>query len=181
MPRFLIAYASREGQTERIARHIADRLGTGGHDTLLLNIGSGASEAGIETCQAAIIAGSVHLGRHEPAMAGFLMRHGPLLRRVPSAFVCVSLSAASRDPADLAAVDEITSSFLYEAGWQPDVIEHAAGAVRDSRLGLFDRFTVQAVMMEKEIPADGSGETELTDWARLDRFVTAFAARAGSA
>lgn len=175
MSRFLIAFASREGQTERIARRIAERLDAAGHSAMLLNLKNGGTEDCIETCEAAIIAGSVHLARHDPALAGFIMRHGTLLRSVPSAFVCVSLSAASKDPGDLATVDEITKSFLYETGWHPDVIEHAAGAVRDVQLGIFERFTVHAVMMEKEIPSDPSGETELTDWAKLDRFVDAFA------
>lgn len=179
MPRLLVAYASREGQTEKICRHIAARLEAAGHSAMLLNLKNDGTEEGIETCAAAIVAGSVHLARHDPALAGFIMRHGTLLRTVPSAFVCVSLSAASKDPGDLATVGEITNSFLYETGWQPDVIEHAAGAVRDVQLGLFERFTVHAVMMEKEIPSHPSGETELTDWAKLDRFVDEFAARAG--
>jgi menaquinone-dependent protoporphyrinogen oxidase len=143
----------------------------------MINLKDGAAEPGLEPVAAAIVAGSIHMGRHDAALGSFLLQHGPLLRSVPSAFLCVSLSAASKDPADLAAVDEITQRFLFEAGWHPDVVEHVAGAVRDSRLGLFDRFTVHAVMMEKEIPSDSSGETELTDWAKLDRFIADFARR----
>lgn len=181
MPCILIAYASREGQTERIARRIGERLAAAGHTARLVNLKNGHGEDGIEACAAAIVAGSVHLARHDPALGGFIMRQGSFLRGVPSAFVCVSLSAASKDPGDLATVDEITNSFLYETGWQPDVIEHAAGAVRDAQLGMFERFTVHAAMMEKEIPSHPSGETELTDWAKLDRFVDAFAPRVGPA
>lgn len=181
MPRILIAYASREGQTEKIARYVAGHLEGAGHATALINLKDGGREDDADACDGAIIAGSVHLGRHDPALAGFIMRHGPTLHSVPSAFLCISLSAASPEPADLAAVDEITKGFLYEAGWQPDMLEHVAGAVRDNRLGLFDRFTVHAVMMEKEIPSDASGDTELTNWANVDRFVADFAARVPAA
>ena len=175
MSQILIAYASREGQTEKIARHIASRLTQSGHEPVVINLKDGGREDAADHCSAAIIAGSVHLARHDQSLSGFIMRHGPTLRSVPSAFLCVSLSAASKDAHDLTAVDEITKSFLYEAGWHPDFVEHVAGAVRDSRLGLFDRFTVHAVMMEKEIPSDASGDTELTNWEKLDGFIGEFA------
>lgn len=177
MPSILVAFASREGQTEKISRHIAMRLQGHGHAVRLLDLADAPRADVGEACDAVIVAGSIHLGRHAPPISSFIMRHAPLLRSVPTAFLCVSLSAASKDPADLAAVDEITKRFLYEAGWQPDAVEHVAGAARNSTLGLFDRFTVQAVMMEKEIPTDPSGETELTDWSRLDRFIREFAGR----
>lgn len=177
MKRILVAYASREGQTEKIARHIGRRIEEAGLAPWLINLKSGDSEAGIETCEAAIVAGSVHRGRPDQELSGFLMRHGPTLRGGPSAFMCVSLSAASTDPSDRAAIDELAQSFLYEVGWHPDVVQHVAGAVRDSQLNLLERYTVHAVMYQKSIPRDASGETELTDWAALDAFTAEFVAR----
>ncbi len=177
MKRILVAFASREGQTEKIARHIAQRVEDQGLATCVINLKAGDSEADVSSCDAVIIAGSVHRGRPDQELSGFLMRHGPTLRGGPSAFICVSLSAASHDPHDRAAIDELAQSFLYEVGWHPDEVRHVAGAVRDSQLNLLERYTVHAVMYQKSIPSDPSGETELTDWAAVDGFAKEFAAR----
>lgn len=177
MKRILVAYASREGQTEKIARHIGRRIEEQGHTACLVNLKAGQSDVDIDSCEAAIVAGSVHRGRPDQELSGFLMRHGPTLRGGPSAFVCVSLSAASHDPNDRAAIDELAQSFLYEVGWHPDVLTHVAGAVRDSQLNLLERYTVHAVMYQKSIPTDPSGDTELTNWEAVDVFASDFVAR----
>lgn len=177
MKRFLVAFASREGQTEKIAHHIARKLEDMGHTSRLVNLKAGETEAGSDDCDAAIVAGSIHRGRHDPELSGFIMRHAPALRAAPSAYVCVSLSAASLDPNDRAAMDELAQGFLYEVGWHPDVVEHVAGAVHDAQLNLLERYAVHAVMHQKGIALDPSGESEFTDWAALDQFIVAFAAR----
>lgn len=177
MTRVLVAYASREGQTEKIAKHVASRLAARGLEPVVVNLKLGQSEADVPSCAAAIIAGSVHRGRHDQELTGFIMRHAPTLRGGPSAFVCVSLSAASHDPNDRAAIDELAQSFLYDVGWHPDEIKHVAGAVRDSQLNILERYTVHAVMYQKDIAADPSGETELTNWQDVDDFSDNFALR----
>lgn len=177
MTRVLVAYASREGQTEKIAKHIATKLSARGLEPVVVNLKQGSSEADVPSCSAAVIAGSVHRGRHDQELTGFIMRHGPTLRGGPSAFVCVSLSAASHDPNDRAAIDELAQSFLFDVGWHPDEIKHVAGAVRDSQLNILERYTVHAVMYQKDIPSDPSGETELTNWQDVDDFSDNFALR----
>ena len=128
MRRILVAFASREGQTEKIAHHIARRLEDAGHLTRLIDLKAGETEAGADDCDAAILAGAIHRGHHEQALARFIMRHAPALRRGHSAFLSVSVSAGSHNRADLQAVDEVVQGFLYELGWHPDCIEHVAGA-----------------------------------------------------
>ncbi len=177
MTRVLIAYASREGQTEKIAKYIGERLAKRGLEPHIVNLKLGQSEAEVPTCGAAVIAGSVHRGRHDQELTGFIMRHAPTLRGGPSAFVCVSLSAASHDPNDRAAIDELAQGFLYEVGWSPDEIKHVAGAVRDKQLNMLERYTVHAVMYQKDIPSDPSGDTELTNWQEVDDFSDGFALR----
>ena len=177
MTRVLVAFASREGQTEKIANYIAGRLASRGLEPVLVNLKTGQSEADVPSCGAAIIAGSVHRGRTDQELVSFIMRHGPTLRGGPSAFLCVSLSAASHDPNDRAAIDELAQGFLFDVGWHPDEIRPVAGAVRDNRLNLLERYTVHAVMYQKDTPADPSGETELTNWQDVDDFSDGFALR----
>jgi menaquinone-dependent protoporphyrinogen oxidase len=177
MHRILVAFASREGQTGRIARHIAHQIE---HRRLLarvVDIMAGETEAGADDCDAAIVAGSVHRGRYDPALASFVMRHAPALRRVPSAFLSVSLSAASAVPHERAAIDEIAQRFLAEAGWVPDGVLHVAGAVQDRTINVLERFALQTILKQHGVEPRPSGETELTDWAALDAFVRDFLSR----
>lgn len=176
MKRILVAYASREGQTEKIAHHMARRLEDKGLGTRVINLIKGPTEAGADDCDAAILAASVHRGRHDQELSAFIMRHAPALRGVPTAFACVSLSAASVHAHDRAAIDELVQSFFYDIGWYPDRVEHVAGAVRDRQLSLLERYAVHTVMYQKDIPNDPSGDTELTDWAAVDAFIDDFTA-----
>ncbi|MEW5965210.1 MAG: flavodoxin domain-containing protein [Pseudomonadota bacterium] len=177
MKRILLAHASREGQAERIARHVALGLERRGLAVRLIDVGAGETEAGADDCEGAILVASIHRARFDPRLASFLMRHGATLRKCPSAFLTVSLAAASHDAKDRLALDEIAQGFLHESGWHPDVVLHAAGAIHERELSLTQRYAVHTIVAEKHLALDSSGDTEFTDWLDIDRFVADFAAR----
>ena|SRR5690606_6050259 len=180
MLRYLIAYASREGQTDKIAHHVAHRLENDGALVRLIDLKAHETEAGADDCDAVIIAGSVHIGWFDPELSSFVMRHGEALRRCPSAFLPVSLSAASHEESERSAIDEIAQRFVAEHGWKPDVIYHVAGAVHDRLLNPIERAVLHAIVDSKGVERHPSGDTELTDWSGLDRFVRDFEALAQS-
>ncbi|MFN3868937.1 MAG: flavodoxin domain-containing protein [Hyphomicrobiaceae bacterium] len=172
MTAVLIAFASREGQTRKICAHMARRIERAGGTTQLLDLSLGAPDTDVERCDAALIAGSVHRGRMDQSLMNFLMRNGAAIGRVPSAFVSVSLSAASVDSGARSAIDEITSQLLHDVGWQPDRVLHVAGAVDLEALNLLERCAIHAVMQHRGVALDGeNGRTELTDWCDVDRVV----------
>lgn len=175
MKRVVIAYASREGQTEKIARHIAHYLERRDLAVRLIDLGAGETEAGADDCEGTIVLASIHRGRTERSLSSFLMRHGHTLRRCPSAFVSVSLSAAALDPKERIALDEITQSFLHEVGWQPDKLLHAAGAIHERDLGLVERFAIHRLIEHKHLAVERSGDTEFTNWSEIDEFAASFA------
>lgn len=174
MLRYLVAYASREGQTEKIAHHIARRLEDDGALVRLIDIKARETEAGADDCDAMMIAGSVHRGQFEPELSAFVMRHIEALRRCPSAFLPVSLSAASHEESERSAIDEIAQRYVAEHGWVPDSVQHVAGAVHDRRLNALERVVLHAIVDAKGVERHPSGDTELTDWAALDAFVRTF-------
>jgi menaquinone-dependent protoporphyrinogen oxidase len=178
MARFLVAFASREGQTEKIAHHCARRLEDRGHISRLVDLAAGETEAGADDCDAAILAGSIHRGRHESELAAFIMRHAPALRQRPGAFLSISLAAASHDENERSAIDELVQGFLHEVGWQPEQVLLVAGAVHDRELNALERFVLHRIVDAHGVERHPSGDTELTDWAALDSFVDAFAALA---
>ncbi len=174
MQRYLVAYVTREGQTGKVAHHVARQLEDGGSLVRLIDVKTRESEAGADDCDAMVIAGSVHIGRFDPDLAAFIMRHGAALRRCPSAFLAVSLSAASHEPSERAAIDEIVQRYVAELGWRPDLVHHAAGAVHDRQLNVLERAVLHAIVDSKGVERHPSGDTELTDWAALDAFVRSF-------
>ncbi len=177
MARILVAFASGERHTELIAHHVASKLEDRRHITRLINLTAHEGEAGADDCDASIIAASIHRGSFALEVASFLMRHGPAVRSHVSAFLTVSLSAASHDETEIAAVQEIADRFLFEAGWQPEFVEHVAGAVYDRQLNVVERTILHSIMRQHETEPDQSGTTVLTDWERLDQFVGEFAAK----
>lgn len=176
MSRYLVAFVSREGQTEKIAHHVARRIEDDGSLVRLIDIRARESEVGIDDYDAVVIAGSLHLGRFDPELSAFIMRHGEALRRCPSAFLPVSLSAASHEESERVAVDEIAQRYVAELGWKPDGIHHAAGAVNDRRLNTVERTVLHSILDSKGVARDPSGDTELTDWDALDEFIRSFEA-----
>jgi menaquinone-dependent protoporphyrinogen oxidase len=177
MHRLLVAFASREGQTDHIAHHIARQIENKKLLTRLVDVRAGETEAGADDCDAAIVAGSVHRGRYDPALASFVVRHASVLRRVPSAFLSISLAAASAEPDERSAIDEIAQRFLAEVGWVPDTVLHVAGAVHDRSINVLERFVLHTILRQHGVEPRPTGETELTDWAAVDAFVSEFLSR----
>jgi len=177
MTAILIAFASREGQTRRICQHIAQRIEAQGNEAHLVDLTAGAPEPPIPEHSGVIIAGSVHRGRVDQALSSYLMRNAPALGQLPSAFLSVSLSAASVNRDARAAIDEITQQVLYEVGWHPDETRHLAGAVDPAALNLLERCAVHAVTHHHGIDMERDGRTELTDWTVVDGFVSDFLKR----
>ncbi|MCB1520150.1 MAG: hypothetical protein KDJ37_06190 [Hyphomicrobiaceae bacterium] len=177
MTGILIAFASREGQTRKICNHIAARLTSAGCQVQVLDLVAGQPLPLIEHFDGAIVAGSVHRGRMDQALTSFLMCHAPALGKIPSAYLCVSLSAASVKRDARAAIDEITQQMLHDVGWHPDETRHVAGAVDPAALGLLERCAMHAVTNLHGIEIEHEDRTELTDWAAIDRFTETFIAR----
>src|SRR5262245_29583202 len=88
-----VLYATREGQTGRIAGY----LGKGFHKRgLVVDVANVAERPGIclSDYSAVILAASVHAGRHEKEMLRFVKNHRAALDARPNAFVSVTLSQA---------------------------------------------------------------------------------------
>ena len=176
MLRFMVAYHSEEGQTEKVAHHVARHIENRGQVARLIRTDDVDDISDAGAFDAAIIAGAVHLGAYGPALAEFVTKHAGELNQVPSTFLTVSLSAASDDPLDLVGTEKHALEFQQETGWSPEHTQFVAGAVRDRETSLPKRLMIHAIMWMKGVELDASGTTEFTDWRALDRFVTGFVA-----
>jgi menaquinone-dependent protoporphyrinogen oxidase len=175
-----VFYATREGQTLRIAEHIAAALRIRGIDVDVLDVARLAEPLDWVRYGAACVAASVHLGHHEREMIAFVKRHRAELDRLDAAFLSVTLSeAGAEDPqapperrkeaADDA--QRMIDVFVADTGWRPTRALPVAGALAYSRYNFVVRFLMKRIARRAGAPTDTSRDYEFTDWAALDRFV----------
>ena len=164
-----VVYGTSEGQTEKIARFLAERLAGRGHRLELIDAARDCGTPQPQRFDAIVIAASVHAGRYQPAVTEFVRRD---IDSRPNAFLSVSLSAASPVASDLEGLKRCVDTFSRETGWTPRTVHHAAGALRYSAYSLIKRWALRAIARRRGAPTDTRRDHELTDWADLARFCT---------
>jgi menaquinone-dependent protoporphyrinogen oxidase len=162
----LIAYATTDGQTRKIARFAADRLAGQGHAVELLNV---EDAEGLELARfdGAILAGSLHAGGYQKSLARFAKEAAVELVAMPTLFLAVSLSAAGNDLDDWAGLRRCLADFESETGWIPGRVEHVAGAFRFSEYDFFRAWAMRRIADQKGEAVEPGKDKEYTDWAAL--------------
>ena len=178
-----VLYATREGQTKKIAGHIAEELRKRGLRTVLINVKEAAG-TDLLGYSAAILAASVHAGRHEREMLGFVKLNRSELNKLPTTFVSVTLSQAGVEKPSASAeehslfeagVAAVTDEFIRETGWRPTHIKPVAGALLYTKYNPLIRFVMKRIAKKAGADADTSRDYEYTDWVDIDRYTATLA------
>ena len=171
-----VFYATTEGQTRRIAERIAASLRAQGLGSLAMEVTSATARAvDWSAVRGVVVAASLHAGRHQGRALTFARRHAAELGLRPSLFVSVSLSAASRIPAERLAAEQLACQFTRDAGWTPAQVACVAGALAYTRYSFLTRWFMKRVARKEGGPTDTSRDHELTDWAAVANLAAAFA------
>lgn len=168
--KLLVAYATSEGQTRKIARHVADRLADAGHAVELLSL---KDAAGIDPGRfdRIILGASVHVGHYQRALADFVSEHAEALKGKPALLLSVSLAAAGHRAEDWRGIEAIVRDFEKATGWSPDKVGHVAGAYTPSQYDIFSRFVMRRIITREAPQIDPEAAHEFTDWPALDSLV----------
>lgn len=179
----LLLYATTQGQTRKIMRHIADRLVAQGHTVELVAAQGAAPAADLDPARfdAAILAGSIHAGQYQTALLQAAHGLAPALNRIPGLFLTVSLTAAGDDPAERAELDRLARGFLNDSGWRDPQVAQVAGALRFSAYGFFEYWAMRWIARHRGQQVSGKEDVEFTDWPALDALVDSFVTRAETA
>lgn len=174
--KILCVYSTTEGHTAKVMEFIASRLRFAGDEVTLLEA---AATEGLDVTgfDGAILAASVHVGMYQRPLVEFARAHVDWLKRVPSAFLSVSLAAASSDTEELKSLETITEGFRGHTGWTEAEIHHVAGAFRFTEYDFFRRWMMRVVAWEKGVKLTPGQDLELTDWQALGATVDALRAR----
>jgi menaquinone-dependent protoporphyrinogen oxidase len=180
MARVLIVYATREGQTERIARRMAETLRRHAHAAELFDADQNAPAPELTGFQAVIVGGPIHAGGYPRSIVRFARQHKAFLERVPSAFFSVGLAVASRTSDGRAQTLQLVDRFVEQTGWRPARIELIAGALPYSKYNVVIRFIMRRISAKEGGDTDTSRDYEYTDWDAVDRFAIEAVSEHGS-
>jgi menaquinone-dependent protoporphyrinogen oxidase len=165
-----VLFASSEGQTALIAIRLAAVLHDHGLDTQAIDISTPDAETiDWNRVRGALVGASIHAGRHQKTAARFVQAHAGDLNAVPSAFFSVSLSAASKNRAEVEAAERLARAFPAEHGWRPACIVAVAGRLAYLEYNFLIRFVMKRIAKKEGGPTDTSRDHELTNWDDVDR------------
>jgi menaquinone-dependent protoporphyrinogen oxidase len=179
-----VLYATREGQTERIAKQVEAGLRKRGVDAIASDLREARAAADLGAYSAVVLAASVHAGRHEPEMIDFVKAQRALLQAMPNAFLSVTLSEAGAERKDATAqeharfvadVGQMIDRFVADTGWRPARVVPVAGALRYTQYNFVVRLLMKRIARKAGGSTDTSRDHEYTDWIALDDFVALFA------
>lgn len=164
--RYLILFASSDGQTRKISGFAADLLRAAGHQVDLHEAGTGPipDPRGYD---GAILAASLHYGRYQKPLVAAARAHAAALNAMKTLFLSVSLSAAGDNPTDWAGLRKVVADLQQSTGWTPGRIEHVAGALKLRRYGFFTGLVMRWIAKRRDRGFDRRGDTEYTDWDAL--------------
>lgn len=168
----LIVYGTTEGQTRKIAEFLKEEAIKLQHKVVLCD--ATQEPANPADFDAVLIAASMHVEKYQTSIYDYVKKHHRALNGIHSAFISVSLTAASDEKESWKELKETTAKFLEFAGWKPRVVEYVAGALRFTEYDYFKKFIMRLIAKRAGHSQDTSRDTEYTDWAKLKDFLKKF-------
>ena len=163
----LIGYSSKEGQTRKIARYVADRLADNGNAIELLRL-EDASDIELTRFDRVILASPIHAGHYHRSFSEFAADKAAQLNSMPTLLLSVSLAAAGHDAEDWKGLDQIAADLKEATAWTPSVVEQVPGAYKPSEYDIFRRLIMRRIVGAKDPDANLDMDKEYTDWKMLD-------------
>lgn len=174
MAHALVLYGTTEGQTAKIAQHIADRGRAKGHTVDLIHGAELPEDFALDRYAGVLLGASLHEGHHQRYVRTFVTEHRDALERTKTAFFSVSLSAASAEPESREAARTCMEEFFRETKFRPQRAEIVAGALRYTQYSWWKRALLKQISKHQGGDTDTSRDHEYTDWNAVDRFADAF-------
>lgn len=174
MANILIVYGTTEGQTRKIAQHIGGLIRTMGHNAEVVDSSDVREEFRADGFNAFIVTGSLHQGNHQRSLIHFVKKHRDELKKAPSLFLSVSMSAARNDGNHFDELQKCVDRFTEETEWIPTEWHPVAGALKYVEYDWLKRMIMRSISKAEGGETDTSKDYEYTDWDALDELVAGF-------
>jgi menaquinone-dependent protoporphyrinogen oxidase len=168
-------YATRDGQSRRIAEHIFRRLAES--ETLSppqdVAVARPASED-LTAASVIVLVAAVRYGRHLPEADRFLAAYRSLASPPPLALASVNLTA--RKPAKTTATgNAYLRKLIARHRLAPAVAVAFGGRLDYRRYGWLDRQIIRFIMLLTRGPTDPDTDVDYTSWPAVDEFAARIA------
>jgi menaquinone-dependent protoporphyrinogen oxidase len=175
MGRILILFATIDGQTARIADHMAEVLRSEGHKVVTRPARVADAADDTASFDGVIVGCGIRYGSYAKYLAPIVQRSvAPL--GTPTAFFSVCLSADGPG-AKPATAKGYVDAFLCETAWRPLQVESFGGALLYRRYNPFTRFMMRMISGIAGGETDTTRDYEYTDWEAVAGFAREFSAR----
>lgn len=148
MTRTLVAYASKNGSTEEVARSIAGFLREAGHH---VDVRDAAAVTDVDAYDAVFLGGSLYLGRWHAAARAFLRRHHAALEE--RALAVFALGPLTLDEDQVAGSRKQLDKALTRLGVYPNFVTIFGGVVDPGKL---------------HFPFNRMPQTDARDWSGIE-------------
>jgi len=168
-------YATRDGQSRRIAEHIFRRLAES--ETLAPPQGlamTPPAPADLAAASVVVLVAAVRYGKHLPEADRFLAAYGSLASPPPLALASVNLTA--RKPAKTTATgNAYLRKVIARHHLAPAVAVAFAGRLDYQHYSWLDRQIIRFIMLLTRGPTDPGTSIEYTSWPAVDEFAARIA------
>jgi menaquinone-dependent protoporphyrinogen oxidase len=174
MTRVLIAYGTSNGQSAKIADHLAGVITGRGSEAHPINIKRNRA-VNPDDYDAVIVGASICMGSHQRHVLDFVLRNRDVLNRLPSAFFSVSLAAHYKTDESRKEAQGYVEKFLQQSGWGPRQVGLFAGALLYTKYDVITRWIMRRIARDQGNPdTDTSRDYDYTDWGSVRRFAEEF-------
>ena len=164
-----ILYESRGGQTEKIARRMAEAVKELVGEVQVADIKNLPSGFDLGEFDTVILGAPIYFSRHTGGMKAFILNHREILSQRPSFFFSVSLNANSESK-QRGNVEKCVTKFLTKTGWTPKATATLAGALLYRDYNWFIRFMMKCIVAVHGGQTDTSRNYEYTKWDLVEKF-----------
>lgn len=173
MKRILILYATREGQTEKVASQIAAHLRKSGADVRLVSAQDrpAIDNIDLDIFDRLVFGASMHAGGLEKEIVDFINANATQIEARTRSFFLVLLSAATKD-------NKLREKWLIDARNKMneqlevgfDAVEMIAGALMYSKYPLPLKWVMRRIAKQAGEGTDISRDYEYTDWKQVEQY-----------
>lgn len=174
----LIVYASRYGQTEKIASRVADVAEEEGARVRLLEVSAVPRGIVFAMFDTVILAGGIAWGRHPRKLRRFIRRNRDALSQARTVLLSVSGTAEFDSGRELAVA--YVEKLYVESGWRAGSFVLFGGGVAFTRYGLFTRWVMRRQQRKNNRPTDTTRDYDYTQWDAVDAFARSLVAQAAA-
>lgn len=171
----LFIYASRDGQTRKVAQRMADVLFSLGQEANLYDLRAGGpDDAAMTQAETLVLLAPVRYGYALPEMRGFIARYKEQIDNRRLVLVNLNLTAR-KEGKNTPETNPYMKKWIRKQKLKPALAAVFAGCLDYPRYNAFDRFMIQFIMRLTGGPCDGRCVIDYTDWAKVDAFAVSIA------